>query len=242
MRRMEKANGVPAGIRAVGFDAGHTLIRYGNPLNWQGLYRAGIRQAAAAAELTLSEDMISAAEEILLRYNTRVNPREWEVSSDRIFGEIIEKWGLQTDLSAVKTGFYSFFRTDAEPYPEAEDTLKELKRRGIKTGILTDVAYGMDNVFSLQDIAPVSDWIDVVYTSVDIGFRKPNPAGYRKLLDFFGVSPGEMLFIGDEEKDIVGAKRLGMVAVLINRSGEIRNFGQDNTLDSLSGIFDMVGV
>lgn len=242
MRRMEKTNGVSAGIKAVGFDVGHTLIHYRNPLNWQGLYRAGLEQAAEAAEITLSEDMILAAKEILLQYNTRVNYREWEVSSDQIFSEIIREWGLQADLSAVKTGFYSFFRTDAVPYPEVGDTLRELKRRGIKTGILTDVAYGMDNVFSLQDIAPVADWIDVAYTSVDVGFRKPNPAGYRKLLDFFEISPGEMIFVGDEEKDIAGAKRLGMVSVLINRSKEIKNFGQDYTLDSLSGLFTIEGL
>lgn len=35
--------------------------------------------------------------------------------------------------TAVKTGFYSFFRTDAVPYLEVGDTLRELKRRGIKT-------------------------------------------------------------------------------------------------------------
>lgn len=237
---MEKTKRMPAGIRAVGFDVGHTLIHYQNPLNWQRLYRPGLRQAAAAVEITLSEDMISAAEEILLRYNTRVNPRDWEVSSDLIFSEIKERWGLQVDLSVLKTGFYSFFRTDAKPFPEVGDTLRELKRRGIKTGILTDVAYGMDNLYSLQDIAPISDWIDVAYTSVDIGFRKPNPAGYRKLLESFGVLPAEMLFVGDEEKDIVGARGLGIVSVLINRSGEEKDFGQDYTLDSLSGIQQLI--
>ena len=28
-------------IKAIGFDVGHTLIKYNNPLNWQGLYRSG---------------------------------------------------------------------------------------------------------------------------------------------------------------------------------------------------------
>ncbi len=227
-------------IKAIGFDVGHTLIKYNNPLNWQGLYRAGLEHAAAAANITLSEDMISAATDVLLKYNTRVNYREWETTSDYIFNEILKKWGLHTDLYTLKTGFYSFFKADAEPYPETIDTMEKLKQNGIKIGILTDVAYGMDNEFSLEDIAVLADFIDVSITSVDVGYRKPNSAGYLKLLDSLKVTPYEMLFIGDEEKDIIGAKKLGIVSALINRSKETKDFGQDYTLDSLSGIFSIL--
>lgn len=227
-------------IKAIGFDVGHTLIKYKNPLNWQGLYRSGLEHAAAAADITLSEDMILSATEVLLKYNTRVNYREWETTSDCIFNEILKRWGLQTDLYTLKSGFYSFFKADAEPYPETVDTMKKLKQNGIKIGILTDVAYGMDNEFSLADISVLSDFIDVSVTSVDVGYRKPNSAGYLKLLNSLGVYPDEMIFIGDEEKDIIGAKKLGIVSALINRSKEIKDFGQDYTLESLSGIFSVL--
>lgn len=227
-------------MKAIGFDVGHTLIKYNNPLNWQGLYRSGLEYAAAAANITLSEDMILAAIDVLLKYNTRVNYREWETTSDCTFNEILKRWGMQTDLYTIKSGFYSFFKADAEPYPETIDTMKKLKQYGIKIGVLTDVAYGMDNVFSLEDISVLSDFIDVAITSVDVGYRKPNSAGYLKLLDSLGVYPNDMIFIGDEEKDIIGAKKLGIVSALINRSKEIKDFGQDYTLESLSGIFSIL--
>ena len=227
-------------MKAIGFDVGHTLIKYNNPLNWQGLYRSGLEHAAAAVNITLSEDMILAATDVLLKYNTRVNYREWETTSDCIFSEISERWGLQTDLYTIKSGFYSFFRADAEPYPETIDTMKKLKQHGIKIGILTDVAYGMDNVFSLEDISVLSDFIDIAITSVDVGYRKPNAAGYLKLLDSLEIYPNDMIFIGDEEKDIVGAGKLGIVSALINRGKEIKDFGQDYTLESLSDIFSVL--
>lgn len=227
-------------MKAIGFDVGHTLIKYNNPLNWQELYRSGLEYAAAAANITLSEDMILAAIDVLLKYNTRVNYREWETTSDCIFNKILKRWGMQTDLYTIKSGFYSFFKADAEPYPETIDTMKKLKQYGIKIGVLTDVAYGMDNVFSLEDISVLSDFIDVAITSVDVGYRKPNSAGYLKLLDSLGVYPNDMIFIGDEEKDIIGAKKLGIVSALINRSKEIKDFGQDYTLESLSGIFSIL--
>lgn len=227
-------------IKAIGFDVGHTLIKYNNPLNWQGLYRSGLEHAVAAADIALSEDMILAAADVLLKYNTRVNYREWETTSDCIFNEILKRWGLQTDLYAVKSGFYSFFKADSEPYPEVIDTMKKLKQYGIKIGILTDVAYGMDNVFSLEDISVLSDFIDIAVTSVDVGYRKPNSAGYLKLLDYLDIYPNDMIFVGDEEKDIIGAKKLGIASALINRSKEIKDFGQDYTLESLSDIFSVL--
>ena len=223
-------------IKAIGFDVGHTLIKYKNPLNWQGLYRSGLEHAAAVADITLSEDMLIAATDVLLKYNTRVNYREWETTSDGIFNEILKSWGIQTDLYALKSGFYSFFKADAEPYPETIDTMEKLKQHGIKIGILTDVAYGMDNEFSLEDISVLSDYIDIAITSVDVGYRKPNSAGYVKLLESLEISPNDMIFIGDEEKDIIGAQELGIVSALINRSKEIKDFGQDYTLESLSDI------
>lgn len=61
-----------------------------------------------------------------------------------------------------------------------------------------------------------------------------------KLLDSLGIYPNDMIFIGDEEKDIIGAKKLGIVSALINRSKEIKDFGQDYTLESLSGIFSIL--
>lgn len=228
-------------IKAVGFDVGHTLIKYNNPLNWQTLYRPALEQAAHVCNIALSEEMISAATDVLLKYNTRVNYRETEVTSDTIFGEILERWGLQAELDVIKSEFYSFFKADARPFPETIDTLSKLKQRGIKTGILTDVAYGMDNKFSLQDIALLADYIDIALTSVDVGFRKPNGAGFLRLLEYFGIRPDEMLYVGDEEKDIIGANKLGIGSVLINRSRDVKEFGQDYTMKTLNDILTVIG-
>lgn len=228
-------------IKAVGFDVGHTLIKYNNPLNWQALYRPALENVAQVCGITLSEEMLRDAMEILLKYNTRVNHREYEVTSNLIFGEILEKWSLALDIETVKEGFYNFFKANACPYPEAIETLAWLRQAGLKTGVLTDVAYGMDNRFSLQEIVALSDYLDIVLTSVDVGYRKPSNVGFLKLLEHFQVQPGEMMYVGDEEKDILGAARLGIVSVLINRSGTPKEFHQDYTINSLSEILNIVG-
>lgn len=163
-----------------------------------------------------------------------------EVMTDKQYDRM-RRINPQAELDAVKSEFYSYFKADAQPFPDARDTLSALKQRGIKTGILTDVAYGMDNRFSLKDIAMLSDFIDIALTSVDVGFRKPNSAGFLKLLEYFDIRPDEMMYVGDEEKDIVGANKLGIVSVRINRSGDAKEFGQDYTIKALSDVLTVVG-
>ena len=225
-------------IKAAVFDIGGTLVQY--PLYWRSLYRSALEKTALDCGIALTEEMIISASDILMKYNTRSSPREYEVTSDVIFTEILSAWECQADKEKIKTAFFSFFNSDAAPFPEAREAIMQLKQSGIKIGVLTDVAYGMDNKFILQGISPLSDLIDIVVTSVDTGYRKPHNAGYLKLLEHFSVPPKEMLYIGDEEKDVIGANRLGIVSVLINRTDIQKDFGQKYTINSLTDIQDII--
>lgn len=104
---------------AVGFDLGDTLIRYRDvPLNWRELYPPALSAVAAACGLNVGESGRAAAEAILLRYNTRVNPRVEEVTADRVFGEILTAWGESTHRAPVAAeAFFAFFRRESELYP-----------------------------------------------------------------------------------------------------------------------------
>lgn len=50
----------------------------------------------------------------------------------------------------------------------------------------------------------------------------------------FGIDPSEIAFVGDESKDIVCAHNAGTKAVLINRTGEKKDFGQDIEIRDLN--------
>lgn len=65
------------------------------------------------------------------------------------------------------------------------------------------------------------------------GENVPQCMGY-KIADCFGMCPEEMLFAGDEGKDIIGADRSGIVSVLRDRTGDRREFGQNYSVNSLS--------
>jgi putative hydrolase of the HAD superfamily len=136
-------------------------------------------------------------------------------------------------IITAKNAFYGFFQADAVCFDDTVEILDKLTASGIHAGFLTDVAYGMDNEYALADIAPIRAYFDIGFTSVDVGFRKPNTAGYKMLLDTFNLTSSQMLYIGDEEKDIAGANSIGITSVLINRSSEERYWGQKHTIRNL---------
>ncbi len=60
----------------------------------------------------------------------------------------------------------------------------------------------------------VDRFFDVVVTFDDTGKRKPAREPFEKVLELLQVKPAEAIMVGDwAERDIVGAKELGMITV-----------------------------
>ena len=228
-------------MRAVIFDIGGTLADYPIPLNWSALYRPAFERIAERYGIAITEDEYAHIGGVLAKYNTRIHPRTVEVSSEQIFSELLSGTSITADPLLIRREFYAYFRNDVRLYPEAERVLSDMSRRFI-TGTLSDVAYGMDNEFALADIAPLLGYIRYPYTSNDTGYRKPCGKGLVMLADEMGIRTSEMMFVGDEKKDIECAHDAGAVSVLINRSGEPRSFGQDFTVSDLTGLYTLPGI
>lgn len=231
-------------IKAIGFDIGQTLINYNKPLSWKSLFPAALEKVFANCQIEMTQSGLEAAIGVLSKYNTRENYREVEVSSDIIFKEIFDAYRIdynQINTTLAKESFYGFFQADAACFDDAKQALAGLAAKNISMGFLTDVAYGMDNIYSLRDISEIRGYFAVGFTSVDIGFRKPNITGFKKLLEAFDVSPTHTMYVGDEEKDIIGANAAGIISVLINRSGEAKNWGQNFTINNLNKVFTLMG-
>lgn len=253
-------------IDAVGFDLGETLTHYaGVPLNWQCLYGQALARVwevsagagASTNPTALSESDLARAEAVLARYNTRVNPRTTEVTAGRIFGEVLACWrtgdagraGAFPNASpdtAVRAedAFFGFFQQSYAVYEDSISVLQLLQSLKLKTGVLTDVPYGMGRRFVDRDLTPIAAWVDVALTSVDVGHRKPAPDGFRSLASTLGVSPSRMLFVGNEARDIQGANAAGMRSVLLvrdgNAGGKVPEFGQHTTVFSLHEVCQLL--
>ena len=222
-------------MKAIVFDIGQTLTYYPVPLNWSKLYRPAFGSVAEKLGIQFTEEEYTHFGEVLTKYNTRINPRDKEYSSDTIFTEILENTTVDKSLMQdIKREFYSYFRVDTNVYPEAEDALMKIKEMGILTATLSDVPYGMDNELALGDIGPLIKYIDLPYTSNDTGYRKPCKEGLLMIAYKLGIDPSEMAFVGDESKDMECARNAGVKAILINRTDEKKDFGQDIMISDLN--------
>lgn len=69
--------------------------------------------------------------------------------------------------------------------------------------------------------AGIADLFQAVVVSDEVGWRKPHPEIFSRALASLGVAPAEALFVGDRaDIDVVGAQRMGMPAVWINRGAQ----------------------
>lgn len=226
-------------FKAVVFDIGQTLIQYRNPLNWSKLYRPAFETVVNEYGYRFTEEQYQHAGRVLTKYNTRINPREEEVSSDHIFTEILNGMDVpMEDIEQVKAGFYSYFRQDCAPFPEAEQTLRTLSKRGIVLGTLSDVAYGMDNVYALKDLGVLRKYIDHPFTSNDVGYRKPCAKGLQMLSEKMQIALSDIAFVGDEKKDMLCGIHAGACPILINREGIVKDYGQSREIRSLTELLD----
>jgi putative hydrolase of the HAD superfamily len=96
----------------------------------------------------------------------------------------------------------------------------ELKKRGLKTAILSNIG---DSV--LENIEREFDWIhrfDVLVWSYQLGIAKPDPAIYRHTLRELGTQPEETLFIDDKLENVEAARKLGIRAILYTNVERLR--------------------
>ena len=95
------------------------------------------------------------------------------------------------------------------------ECVRRVRGKGLKTAILTNnIAEGRD---FWRPMLPLDELFDAVVDSSEIGMRKPNPAIYRHTLDQLGgVAPERAVFLDDFEGNVLAARAVGMIGILVD--------------------------
>lgn len=91
---------------------------------------------------------------------------------------------------------------------------RQLKEAGVKIAILSNMQTDMLKVMRAK-----FDWLgefDVQMYSCENGLVKPESQAYLECARQLGVDPGQALFFDDKEKNIRGAEKTGMHALLFH--------------------------
>ena len=105
-----------------------------------------------------------------------------------------------------------------------EDTTILEELHAYHVGIITNGAHDehTDSQFSKVRHLGLSERIQSLTISGEIGIRKPKVGIFKVACERAGVLPKVAMFIGDTiENDIVGANRAGMTSVYINRKSDV---------------------
>jgi putative hydrolase of the HAD superfamily len=98
------------------------------------------------------------------------------------------------------------------PTAEAVETLRVLRNRGFRIGLLTNCSSDTPDLWRASTLAPL---VDATAFSAVEGVMKPASSFYTRLLARLGVKPWACAYIGDGKDDeLAGAKRVGLVPIL----------------------------
>jgi len=93
------------------------------------------------------------------------------------------------------------------PYPDTAPTLRALRGRGIRIGIVSNVPRDLRPIFAAHGLA---DLIDAFTHSFEVGAEKPDPAIFLRATEALGTAPSETLMVGDHPVADAGALKAGL--------------------------------
>ena len=226
-------------MNAFVFDLGDTLVEYeGLPLSWVDHYPQALHRLASLLRHVPDSAQIDSACSVLRGYNTRLHPRQNEVSFAHILNDICECFSVPPveDREGAARAFFSAFRQRLRCFPDSQSALTALRSRGVKIGVFTDVPYGMPRSLVIEDVrqSGLAELIDHMVTSDEVGVRKPARATIASVASRLNCGPSEIAHVGNERKDVDAANAFGCAAILVDRSGRCPAWGQDRTITSLT--------
>ncbi|MGC5054489.1 HAD family hydrolase [Micromonospora sp. DT48] len=150
-----------------------------------------------------------------------------------------------TALRAAAAARHQAIRAETRLRDEAVPTLRALRRRGVRTGVISDCTHELPLL--LPELA-VARLLDVQVFSVQVGRCKPDTALYLDACARLGLSPQDCLYVGDGgSQELTGAQRTGMSAARLAAPDLVDHlvFNLDvewvgRTLASLSEVVDLV--
>jgi putative hydrolase of the HAD superfamily len=198
-------------VQAVIFDWGGTLTPW-HTIDHVALWRDVCAPHFPAGESAAIADAVRAAEAEMWRLSETAQ-------RSATLADIFARAGV-TVGDEFLAGYFRAWDPHTYTDPDAIPLLRELRGRGIRTGVLSNTMWprsAHERVFARDEVLSL---IDAAVYSSEIPWTKPHPEAFRAVMTAVGVSdPASCVFVGDRPyDDIYGAKRAGMRAVLIPHS------------------------
>jgi putative hydrolase of the HAD superfamily len=230
-------------IKAVFFDLYQTLVRYQPSqaaLEAKALESLGFKTTAAA----LDRPILTANEFFSNEMGRRPLSQRPKEEIVALYGEyqriVLQEAGIKGDEKIILKllGMMQQAKMDLVLFDDALPVLTDLKKRGLVTGLISNIEKSMDDTIQKLGIAP---HLDIIVTSIDAGAAKPDPAIFKYAMKKVNVLPAESIYTGDQyQVDVLGANAAGMQGILLDRAGYYRQTVDCPKIKSLKEIIEYV--
>ena len=146
-----------------------------------------------------------------------------EASFELALRYLLIKYGINLEnkvtMEKLLEVYYRSMYEIRKVYSDVIPTLAKLQAKGVRLGIISNTTnpefmkdwerrhFGLDAYFEFS-----------IYSSA-VPYRKPHPSIFELAIHRLNLKPNKILFVGDNLKaDVLGAKKVGMVAVWLNRN------------------------
>jgi HAD superfamily hydrolase (TIGR01509 family) len=181
---------------------------------WKVLHEAGV---------TAGPDQLYNGARTLLELYYTVHRTDADLNEPTILAVLdglLQQKGFRLEKQALRAALRSMFsitQTNWAPEADSVPTLRLLKSRGYRIGVVSNVS-DEENMNVLIDTGGLRPYLEHVVSSAAFGKRKPDSGIFRAALSLFGTGPRRAVMVGDNyEADILGAHGAGMQAIWITR-------------------------
>jgi putative hydrolase of the HAD superfamily len=231
------------GIKAIFFDAADTLFYINDGLG--NVYSSVAAKYGSTPDPKLVKAAFSNAFHSAppLVFG-RLSPEERRISEKkwwyRVVEDVFQEVGMFDSFDSYFDELFEVFRHDAwKLFPETHGVLTSLEKRGFKLGLISNFD---TRVYDVCQALGIYKYFKSFVISSEAGFAKPSPKIFEIALNEQGVLAEESIHIGDSiEHDILGAKTLGINAVLLDREGKHKHRDGISKIKDLRGVFQILG-
>ena len=142
---------------------------------------------------------------------------------------------LYEDYQNIEWQFVQIFRRE-QLADGAIELLKFLSENDYSIFVFTNSLFSGNSLKQYLNGLGIGKYIEKIYSSADIGFRKPAREAFNFVLKSIGIdNPCEVRYVGDSyEKDYIGALESGLNPVLLSSIHNIPG----KTFDNINALLD----
>jgi len=146
----------------------------------------------------------------------------------RLFDDVLNAFNLEDELENV-IKIFNNYNGKLKPYPDVIQTLKELKKRNYKLGVVTDG--NVERQKRKLGLLGIVDFFYVIVFTKELDNPKPSEIPFQEAINKLKVIPQNSFYVGDNPLiDFEGAKKVGMKTVRLLK-GEFKNIAKNEFID-----------